>query len=121
MLYTDYIIVKPDDILSVLNKVKDQELIRLEFSFNFLRVIGENIRISVKAISGVIKPKLIFTISREDCQKLVNFYEKHILSGAFIDLKENGRIIFHGWNEETRKDDKITIFDAKAVAKLKVA
>jgi hypothetical protein len=116
MLYTDYIIVKPNNLLSVLNKVKDQEKIELEFSFNFLRINRQR----VKAVHGIIKPKLIFTISKEDCQRLIEFYTEHNGSGALIKLRDN-ELVFYGWNEEARKDDKIAIFGAKAIAKPKAA
>jgi hypothetical protein len=104
MLYTDYIIVKPNDLLSTLNKIKDQEKIELEFSFNFLRINRQR----VKAVHGIIKPKLIFTISKEDCQKLVEFYKEHNGSGALIKPKEN-EIIFYGWDEKAGKDVKLSI------------
>jgi ABC-type tungstate transport system permease subunit len=121
LYYTDFVIVSPKDLASALKKVKDQENIRLEFSFNFLRVrAGEDIRISVKAGSGIIKPKRIFTISKEDCQKLIAFYTEHNTSGAFIKLRDN-ELVFYGWNEEARKDDKIIITVAQAIEKLKAA
>jgi hypothetical protein len=36
-------------------------------------------------------------------------------------LREDDKLIFYGWNEKTRKDDKITIDVAKVVAKPKSA
>jgi len=111
MLYTDYIIVKPNDILTVLSEFKDQEAVCLEFSFNFLRIN----RKSVKAVSGIIKPKHTFIISKEDCQKLIEFYKKHNNSGAFIQL-EKDRAVFYGWDEDIERDVKLSIFNANAKA-----
>jgi hypothetical protein len=123
--YTDFIIVNPKDLASALItalKKSGNQNIQLEFSFNFLRVkVGENVRISVKAGSGIIKPKLVFEISKEDCQRLIEFYKEHSLSGAFIDLSKENELTFYGWNEKTRKDDKITIAVAKTAAKPKAA
>lgn len=119
LYYTDYLIVSPKELAAALKKVVDQEDIRLEFSFNFLRVrSGENIRISVKAVSGTIKPKLIFAISREDCKRLIEFYTKHDRSGALVKLKtEDGKIIFYGWDDNIRRDVGLTVYVKSAELK----